>query len=105
MTVLRARMGIDSREKSKLGFVYLMMVSAGCETWYKIGRASRTKDRLCVVQSGCPWVVSVVAEWAVLDAHETEKKLHALFHGRLGLGEWFSLTDEDVAAIRRIMDA
>lgn len=78
IAALREHAGKASNDKLA-GFVYLMTVSAGGEVWYKIGRASRVKDRLSVVQSGCPWTVSVVSEWLVADAAQTEKMLHAMF--------------------------
>lgn len=103
IAALRERTGKAGDDKSA-GFVYLMTVSAGGEAWYKIGRASRVKDRLAVVQSGCPWAVSVVSEWLVADAARTEKMLHAMFSDRRGIGEWFMLSASDVAKIMGLMN-
>lgn len=99
----RERTGKAGNDKTA-GFVYLMTVSAGGETWYKIGRASRVKDRLAVVQSGSPWAVSVASEWLVADAAQTEKMLHAMFSDKRGIGEWFMLSSGDVAKIMGLMN-
>lgn len=80
-------------ENPPVGFVYVME-SAG---YYKIGFSVAPRKRRSTVQGSCPTSVRLVGVIEGSPATEAEWH-HALRHKRVH-GEWFDLTEAEVAAV------
>lgn len=66
---------------------------------YKIGVAINPKQRLKQLKSGSSYKLSVIAAGLQFDAFNLEKQLHREFNAHRLHGEWFALSDEQVADI------
>lgn len=87
-------------EESKLiGYVYLLQ--SGSQ--YKIGFSkNHPRKRVRQLRTGSPFPVFVI-HWIKTEFYRrVEKQLHHRFHEKRGEGEWFALSDEDVAHIRSL---
>lgn len=82
----------------KKGFVYVLKADNG---YYKIGKTVNPEDRIKTFTIKLPFHV----EYELLIESENytvcEKRLHGLFADKRIDGEWFALTSEDIAEIRR----
>ena len=79
------------------GFVYLIK---GGDGTYKIGIARDPKNRLQRLQTSASVKLELVATMPTQAMHRTESALHAQYADKRKHGEWFALTDADVAEIR-----
>lgn len=84
--------------KSKKGVVYFVKNADG---YTKIGRTSHLKHRLSNLRyeergEGLNLIHFIETE----DTHTLEKTLHKVFSDKCISGEWFALTDEDLAKIK-----
>lgn len=77
------------------GMIYLVK----CGDFHKIGYTSGTRadDRIKAMQTGNPYPITLVHLWP--GSMEDEARWHERFGHRRTTGEWFSLTEEDVANI------
>lgn len=66
---------------------------------FKIGLASDVSQRLSQMQTGCPYPLFAFREYKTANAMPVEKMLHAFFHKKRRLGEWFELTSTDICYI------
>jgi hypothetical protein len=77
------------------GYVYL--ISAVETKYFKIGISEESVvKRLKQLQTGCPFKLLCVYHAYVANMFQTEKELHKIFSASRRIGEWFSLTTEDV---------
>ena len=88
------------REISKRwGFVYLL----GCdEGYYKIGRAKSVDQRIAKFEVIPPFDFSLIHSFEADDYYAAEAELHQDFAEQRVNGEWFTLSDADVALIKSI---
>lgn len=82
-----------------------MIYLVKCGEFYKIGYTSaRNADgRIAGMRTGNPYPITVVELWE--GDRKAEEALHTAFAYRRTSGEWFALTDEDLARLRREMAA
>ncbi len=79
--------------------VYLLRIETGA---YKIGRSREPEARARAVVAGVPLRADIIHRIQTDDATWLERRLHDRYaHSRLK-GEWFQLTDEEVAEILTI---
>ena len=85
-------------EKALKGWVYLIKQTE--EHLYKIGytRNADIKKRLLQLQTGNPYSLEVVGSFPCT-GKVTEKVLHSLFSDHRKMGEWYSLSPQDVKNI------
>lgn len=76
------------------GYVYLMRG----DRWHKIGRCQNPADRLAGM-TRLPFPVSLVCTIPTDNMNALEKQLHQRYAAQRTNGEWFLLTDEQVAEI------
>jgi hypothetical protein len=79
------------------GYVYLLKEINGVH--YKIGRASNPQDRLRTFNVKLPYQVEYVCLIPTIDMYSLERHLHRQYTEKRVNGEWFALSDEDVASI------
>lgn len=81
------------------GFVYLIRSASG---YYKIGRTKNPDDRIATFSVKLPFEVEYEHLIETTDMYQLEKDLHARFADRRVNGEWFDLTDDDVAYVKSL---
>ena len=70
--------------------------------FYKIGVTTSVDRRLKALQTGCPLVIDIMATMTTsskLSAMSLEASLHARFLKKRTVGEWFSLHQQQAAAL------
>lgn len=77
-------------------FIYVTKADFG----YKIGMTTRPKSRPLQVAGNCPIKLEVVVLLEVDNMRTIESRLHSHFASKHLRGEWFALTDEDIAFIK-----
>lgn len=90
------------KSSSVAGFVYLLQSPTGL---YKIGKTADINNRLRTFNVKLPFEVEYRHIIRTSDRHALESELHLKYHHRRVNGEWFDLTDSDVAEICAIQDA
>ncbi len=80
------------------GFVYVLR----CHTRHKIGHSRRPRRRRSSLQRQAPWPVELVCQMWATDRAETERHLHTRYAGRRVWGEWFELSEADLAELREM---
>lgn len=85
--------------KSSVGYVYILRAQNGL---FKIGKTKDPKARFESIKTSSPERVEVYRVFLSSDYSETEARLHRLFSEFRELGEWFRLTDDELAAIDAI---
>jgi hypothetical protein len=89
------------RAKGKPGYIYLIVAENGM---CKIGKTQNIEKRMN------PFKVKFPMNWELIYSFQTEnytlaeKRLHKLFNEKRSIGEWFSLTEEDIEYIKSIRD-
>jgi hypothetical protein len=83
--------------KSSKGFVYIIRG----ESYYKIGRTEDPYKRLTPMTAHAPFPLETLLLIPTADMVQTEQELHRRFDAKHQRGEWFSLDEEDIAAIRQ----
>jgi hypothetical protein len=71
---------------------------------YKIGFTNDIEQRLCSLQTGCPYVLFAYRSYQVSNPMAVEAMLHAFFHKKRIRGEWFRLDNVDLQYIDNAMD-
>ncbi len=79
-------------------FVYLFQM----EQFYKIGIATKPKERRRSLQTGSPFKVELLKAWPVDSAREIEAALHERFGTHRKTGEWFNLPEDLVANLLQV---
>ena len=77
------------------GYVYLLKSGE----FYKIGASSNVSARIKQLTAIPPFGVSLVCTIKTNDMYQLERQLHEQFASKRVSGEWFELTDQDVAII------
>lgn len=81
------------------GYVYVIRAETG---QYKIGRSNNVPRRMKLFSVKLPFSFEIIHHFPCQDMYLAEDDLHVIFKSRRGNGEWFNLTDEDIALIKRI---
>lgn len=77
------------------GYVYLVRSPHG----YKIGQTAHPDSRVALFQTASPFPVELLAVIYAPYVNALERALHRKYADKKIRGEWFSLTDDDVAFI------
>jgi allophanate hydrolase subunit 1 len=83
------------------GYVYLIQSESG---WYKIGRTINPEDRMKTFSVKLPFRVEYICLIQSEDMIALEAELHKRFEDQRFAGEWFDLTDNDVAYLKSMAD-
>jgi hypothetical protein len=83
---------------SRPGYVYLVKA----DKYFKIGRSKQPDVRFSQIGLQLPFPFEVLHIVPVSDMYEAEKHLHSKFAHRHLNGEWFSLSDTEVAEIMNL---
>lgn len=94
----RERKYKNTREE---GYVYLIGSDIGR---YKIGKTYHVNDRLLQLSVKLPVRIFHVHSFKSNFYSKSERYLHDMFAKKRDVGEWFSLSDEDVNFIKSITD-
>ena len=92
---MHARQDVDDISLTGSLWVYAIQ----CHEFVKIGVANDVKKRLASLQSGCPYELTLLAQWHTSDAGRVEDELHELLDKYRIRGEWFELPPNIVASI------
>lgn len=90
---------IKEPQWARAGFVYLIK---GVHGYYKIGRAVRPPDRISQLEVALPFDIEVLHLIECKDHFEAESMFHKKYRNKRVRGEWFRLTEEDIAEIMAI---
>jgi len=77
----------------------LWVYAIQCHEFVKIGVANDVRKRLASLQTGCPYDLTLIAEWHSSDAGRVEDELHEILDKWRVRGEWFKLPDDVIASI------
>lgn len=89
---------VKSSMNPTVGYVYLIWSQYG----YKIGKAVNVKSRTKLFEVKLPFPIRVEHYAKFSDYTQAERSLHLHFHAKRMEGEWFELTDDDVAFIKML---
>jgi hypothetical protein len=81
------------------GFVYVFEMAG----FYKIGRSFNALSRLSALRTASPFPVELILSIPSNRPGNLEKEIHAKFQSKHERGEWYRLTDEDVAELRTMV--
>lgn len=81
------------------GFVYLIKAPTG---HYKIGRTKDISARVSFFVIKLPFEIELIHHFEADDMRKAEAELHEKYKAQRANGEWFTLTDEDIAFIQSI---
>lgn len=94
--VLEARNQPLPKARNRSGYVYLLQSVTGL---YKIGRSAAPDNRLRTFNVKLPFEVEFTCLIEAGDMFKLEKQFHDQYASRRAGGEWFALTESDVAEI------
>ena len=100
--------GQQRQRPGKTGIVYLVRVDlyGSRESIYKIGCAADLVSRKKALDLQIPGVVEVLCQIETDDRYKLENELHIRFDNkRLGKTEFFTLDEDDIAAIKELAHA
>jgi hypothetical protein len=86
-------------EMSSDGFLYVIYLDSGSERFYKIGMSKRFGSRLEQHQCASPFDICVAICYFTGNMRNEERALHQRFAAQNVRGEWFRLSDDDLAEI------
>ena len=84
------------------GYVYAISDTSG---GIKLGLAENPDDRVKQLQTGNKEQLTIIYRLYVEDMKHAEDSLHLIFAGRRVNGEWFKLTEQEVALLELIFNA
>lgn len=87
----------QTSKKKKSGYVYVLRSPTGA---YKIGRTNNPHNRLRTFSVKLPFEVEYEVVIKAVDMFDLEAELHDRYAERALNGEWFALTDGDLAELR-----
>lgn len=79
---------------------YLYLIK--CQQFYKIGITNDVESRLAQLSTGNPFELEVLAVYGFANAQAVENTMHQRFANTQQRGEWFALTNNDVAIFGQI---
>jgi len=92
------RKKVDSIKKIMNGYIYI--ISMEKHNWYKIGISKiKPRNRIQSMQTGNPYNLEFVAIYFIHDCRNYEAKLHIDIIRHNIRGEWFELTDMELALL------
>jgi hypothetical protein len=80
--------------KGDWGFIYVLR---GANGWCKIGKTHSPAERIDSYSPKLPFPVELAFIFISLDMHKAERLIHKHFAAKRSHGEWFVLSDEDLA--------
>lgn len=83
------------------GYIYVLRAE---NNTYKIGRAKNIKSRITTIQTSSPLKIDEVLSFFSDNYIEIESELHKRYGEKRIIGEWFSLSSEDISEIREYAD-
>lgn len=95
----RRRLPWPPNERERPGFVYVVKADNGV---FKIGFTRNINRRMYGLRCVSPMPLTLITEIALKDCVAAEAWLHDRFRDKRSHGEWFTLSDEDVAFIARL---
>lgn len=87
------------KQQSRKGYVYLIKASTG---HYKIGHTADPENRMKTFEVKLPFKVEYEHLIECDDRIDAERLLHQKFADKRIDGEWFALSDKDIAQIKKI---
>lgn len=81
------------------GYVYIIKSETG---HYKIGRSVNVPSRMRLFAVKLPFDFEIIHVFPCSDMAQAEKELHLIFRDKHQRGEWYNLTNQDEAILRRI---
>jgi hypothetical protein len=78
------------------GFVYIVRGDNGLA---KIGRTRQLRGRIQMIRSSSAVAIDVIRVYDAENYRALEPALHQFAEGRLERGEWFRLSDDDLARV------
>ncbi len=87
------------KEYRRDGYVYLLKGKTG---HYKIGRSVSPDARIKKLEVNLPFAIKPIHLIQCSDCLKAERELHLKFRNKKTAGEWFLLSNEDVAYIKSI---
>ncbi len=87
-------------KKQPVWFGYLYLLK--CGEFYKIGFSETPRKRVHSFRTGSPHPILLIHTLKTPHYKTVEKVLHRHFSEKRHQGEWFRLTDEDVAYIKSL---
>lgn len=88
----------DKRRSGRHGYVYILRSAHGC----KIGKAKVLAERISALTIQLPFPVELIHSIESDDASAAEARLHSSFAEQRINGEWFDLSEEQIAWLRTI---
>jgi len=85
----------DNQQVTPISYIYIIQSE---NKLYKIGISTNPRKRLSTLQTGSPVPLKLLIQFEGCD--DDEKQLHDLFIHRRQRGEWFRLSDDDLASIK-----
>ena len=79
---------------------YLYLIHCVGFTYYKIGRTKNLKNRLQMLQTGCPFDLNVIASVGSYNLISNENYLHNLFKNKKARNEWFDFDNYEIDLIK-----
>lgn len=83
------------------GFVYVIYIDTSDGRFYKIGLSRKFDSRMASHQCSSPYEVCVAIAYFVGNMRAEESALHTIFASSRVRGEWFTLTQYDLAEISK----
>lgn len=92
---------IGTRSYWRGGYIYILK-DTEISGYYKIGKTRKPHERMKAFGVHLPFAAELIHVIECYSADEVERRLHGQFADKRKRGEWFALTDEDVAALKLI---
>ena len=93
---------IPSSKTTAHGYVYLVVSEDGA---FKVGITGNMQERFQALQTSVPMKISLLHVLEVDDCLTVERHFHRIFAERKITGEWFRLTEEDIALFQNYEEA
>lgn len=90
-----------SRSYWQGGYIYVLK-DVEISGYYKIGKTKKPIERMKAFGVYLPFATELIHVIKCHSADEVERSLHRQYADKRQRGEWFALTDEDVAAIKLV---
>jgi len=89
----------DNQQASSQSYIYIIQAENGL---CKIGISTNPKRRLSTLQTGSPVSLKLIFQFE--GNYDTEEQLHNMFAHKQQHGEWFRLSNDDLASIAEIIE-